>query len=502
MSAGPTGVQGYQGVLGAQGATGATGLAGNPGVAGGQGVIGVQGATGPAGATRPAIQTLVNTYTQSVITNPVPALYGTPTYIASYTIPSAIKGTAGLASIYFNLSTSSGFSTTQSFDYGVYLDGVALSVGDSTTARYVQRSFATFAGSYNGFLYGTNSMTVNSPLMLPITVGANSCNLQIGITNSSVALNAVLSYSPSATVSTTITTRGPTYYTVPALAAGSAVIGIYAYLWGAAGNGASDAIFENTTYAGGAGGYTSGFLQCSPGNTFLVVVGSNGSGCNALFGAGGFGGQYNTNNGGGFTGLFTGTTATPSTTIAIAGGGGSSGNWNGFTGGGGGGSNGSAGYNVGTSAFITAITGGTQTGAGLEGVAVVPANRLQGGSASGSSQGRVGGGGGWWGGGLASGSTNASAGGSGFTSNFTAAGFTIAGQTASTIVTSKSGTIYPGGPYSVANGRFIGPNSPYYVGTYGNGAQLVANKGGLAVIVPVTGSTPCFLGAKVSVVAR
>ena len=502
MSAGPTGIQGFQGVAGTQGPTGATGLTGNPGAQGGQGVIGVQGATGPAGSTPPATKTSVNTYTQSVITNPVPALYATPTYIASYTVPAAIKGKTGIASVYFNLSTSSGFSTTQFFDYGVYLDGVALGIGDTTTARYVQTSFNTFAGCYNGYFYGTNSMTANSPLMLPITVGATSCNLQIGIKNSSVALNAVLSYSPSATVSTTITTAGPNYYTVPALAAGSAVIGIYAYLWGAAGNGASDAAFENTTYAGGAGGYTSGFYQCSPGTTFLVVVGSNGSGCNALFGAGGYGGQYNTNCGGGFTGLFTGTTATASTTIAVAGGGGSSGSWNGYTGGGGGGSNGSAGYNVGSAAFITAVTGGTQTAAGAGGSAVVPANRLQGGSAGGSSQGNVGAGGGWWGGGLASGSTNASAGGSGFTSNFTAAGFTIAGQTASTTVTVKSGTVYPGGPYSVANGLFIGPNSPYYVGTYGNGAQLVANKGGLAVIVPVTGSTPCYIGGNVSAVVR
>jgi hypothetical protein len=502
MSAGPTGVQGFQGTAGTQGPTGASGLTGRPGPEGGQGVAGIQGATGSAGATPPATKTSVNAYSQSVITNPVPALYATPTYIASYTVPAAIKGKTGIASVYFNLSTSSGFSTTQFFDYGVYLDGVALGIGDTTTARYVQTSFNTFAGSYNGYFYGTNSMTANSPLILPITVGATSCNLQIGIKNSSVALNAVLSYSPSATVSTTITTAGPNFYTVPALAAGSAVIGIYAYLWGAAGNGASDGTFENTTYAGGAGGYTSGFYQCSPGTTFLVVVGSNGSGCNALFGAGGYGGQYNTNCGGGFTGLFTGTTAIPSTTIAVAGGGGSSGSWNGYTGGGGGGSNGSAGYNVGSAAFITAVTGGTQTAAGTGGSAVVPANRLQGASANGSSQGNVGGGGGWWGGGLASGSTNASAGGSGFTSNFTAAEFTIAGQTASTTVTLKSGTVYPGGPYSVSNGLFIGPNSPYYVGTYGNGAQLVANKGGLAVIVPVTGSTPCFIGGNVSAVIR
>jgi hypothetical protein len=356
-------------------------------------------------------------------------------------------------------------------------------------------------------MYGTNAMTTNSPLTIPMIVGANSCNLQIGIKNSSVALNTILSYSPSATVSTTITAIGPTFYTVPSLAAGSAVIGVYAYLWGAAGNGDSTGTFENATYAGGAGGYTSGFYQCSPGTRLMVVVGAiagqvpTSPGCNALYGSGGLGGQYNTNCGGGFSGLFTGTTATPSTTIGIAGGGGSSGSWNGYTGGAGGGSNGIAGYNVGSAVYITTVTGGTQTAAGTGGTASVPAAQLQGASAGGSSQGNVGGGGGWWGGGLASGATNASGGGSGFTSNFTAAGYTIQGQTATITLAINAGTVYPGGPYAASNGLYIGPNSPYYVGTYGNGAQLQVNKGGLAVIVPVVGSTPCYIGAKVSAVA-
>jgi hypothetical protein len=67
MSAGPTGVQGFQGTAGTQGPTGASGLTGIPGPAGGQGVAGIQGATGPAGATVGFSFTTISAYSQSVI---------------------------------------------------------------------------------------------------------------------------------------------------------------------------------------------------------------------------------------------------------------------------------------------------------------------------------------------------------------------------------------------------------------------------------------------------
>ena len=514
MSAGPTGIQGFQGVAGTQGPTGATGLTGNPGAQGGQGVIGVQGATGPAGSSAGFSNISIQTYTQAIIANAVSSNNATVTYISQITLPAATKGHPGTLSVYFNLSTVNGFSTTQYFDYGLYLDGVGLGNADTTTSRYVQYATNSNAISWGGYALGSNGLTPYTPITIPLTVGAGSSYLQIGIKNSSATLNTVLSYTPSPTVSTTITTVGPGYYTVPATAGGSNVVGIYAYLWGSAGDGLGIGYnAQNTQAAGGPGGYTSGFYKCSPGNIISYIVGSigeannsPGAASNLLWGGGGQAGAYGNGNGGGFTGIFAGLNNYTSTSvIGIAGGGGAAPtpytpNSTYYTGGAGGGSNGLPGWNINAGTVNVPSTFGTQTSGGIQGSGggIAGINFL---AASITSATSIGGGGGWFAGASLSNGPGSGGGGSGFTSNFTAAGYTVAGQNITAAKSPGAATAYPGGPYAASNGLYIGPNSPYYPtgSTWGNGAtSSVLNRTGLLVLVPAVGTAPVYVGVQAS----
>jgi len=191
------------GIQGSQGTTGPTGASGIAGVQGSQGALGpggAQGATGPTGATGvaglgfggaagPLTTIPIIAYTQSTITNSIAYSTNTIAYIASMTIPTTVKSKAGILSCYFNLSTTSSFVIGSYFDYGLYLDNVALAMGDSQIARYSQTSTFKAAMSWGGLSLGTNAITPYRPITIPITIGANSCNLQIGIKNSSGQLN-------------------------------------------------------------------------------------------------------------------------------------------------------------------------------------------------------------------------------------------------------------------------------------------------------------------------
>ena len=495
---GATGVVGLQGIQGIQGATGLVGPTGSAGATGATGVQGPLGVTGPTPTATAVSVVTISSFTQCPIANSVPGASNgansSITYVASLAMPSATKGQAGWLSVFFNLSTSVGFGINTNFDYGLYLDGVSIGNGDINTDHYVQTAFNTNAISWGGVSLGTNGLHPYAPMIVPITVNANSCNLQIGILNSSMALNTAASYVPNATTSTTVTTTGSNTYTVPATANGQTVIGVYAYLWGCGGQGGYSAYSGASNYPGGAGGYTSGFYSCSPGTVLTYVVGaygtsftvpvlSNGGACQ--------GGQYGTNSGGGFSGLFSSATLSAANVIGLAGGGGANPyNGSGFTGGAGGGSNGSAGWNTITNAALS-VTGGTQTTGGVgsasNGANLTGANCGTGGGA---------GGGGWYGGGSANVATSAGAGGSGFTSNFTSGGFTVQGDTAK-VPTQYTGTAYltyPGGPYSASNGLFIGQNSPYYVFPKGVGTGGVGT--GLVVLVPAVQTTPCYIGTQ------
>jgi hypothetical protein len=191
------------GIQGSQGTTGPTGASGIAGVQGSQGALGpggAQGATGPTGATGVAglgfggaagsLTTIpIIAYTQSTISNSIAYSTNTIAYIASMTIPTSIKNKAGILSCYFNLSTTSSFVIGSYFDYGLYLDNVALAMGDSQIACYSQTSTFKAAMSWGGLSLGNNAITPYRPITIPITIGANSCNLQIGIKNSSGQLN-------------------------------------------------------------------------------------------------------------------------------------------------------------------------------------------------------------------------------------------------------------------------------------------------------------------------
>jgi hypothetical protein len=193
-------MSGIQGVQGSLGPTGASGIAGVQGRQGALGPGGAQGATGPTGSTGAAglayggavgsLTTIpIIAYTQSSITNSIAYSTNTISYIASMTLPTTVKSKAGILSCYFNLSTTSSFVIGSYFDYGLYLDNVALAMGDSQITRYSQTSTYSVAMSWNGLSLGTNAITPYKPITIPITIGANSCNLQIGIKNSSGQLN-------------------------------------------------------------------------------------------------------------------------------------------------------------------------------------------------------------------------------------------------------------------------------------------------------------------------
>jgi len=499
---GATGVVGLQGVQGTQGATGATGATGSAGATGATGVQGPLGVTGPTPSATAVSVVTISSFTQCPIANSVPGASNgansSITYVTSLAMPSATKGQAGWLSVFFNLSTSAGFAANTNFDYGLFLDGVSIGNGDINTDHYVQTAFNTNAVSWGGYSLGTNGLHPYAPMTVPITVNANSCNLQIGILNSSIALNTAASYVPNATTSTTVTITGSNTYTVPATANGQTVVGVYAYLWGCGGQGGFSNYAGASNYPGGAGGYTSGFYSCSPGTVLTYVVGaygtsytvpvlSNGGACS--------GGQYANNGGGGFSGLFSSATLSAANVIGLAGGGGANPyNRFGFTGGAGGGSNGAAGWDTVTNAAVS-VTGGTQTTGGV-------GTASNGGNLTGANCGTQGGagGGGWYGGGSANVATSAGAGGSGFTSNFTSGGFTIQGETAK-VPTQYTGTnylTYPGGPYSASNGLFIGQNSPYYVFPKGVGTGGVGT--GLVVLVPAVQTTPCYIGTQATMV--
>ena len=174
---GVTGPVGLQGVQGIQGATGAIGTTGNAGSTGATGVVGPLGVTGPTGSSATLSNYTITSYSQAIITNPVAASNTSVTYLSQISLASLVKGKSGIASIFFNLSTSSGFNTGFVFDYSVYLDGVSLAVGDVGTVRYTHFGSNGNAVSWNGYSLGSNGLTPYAPLNIPLAIGANSCNL-------------------------------------------------------------------------------------------------------------------------------------------------------------------------------------------------------------------------------------------------------------------------------------------------------------------------------------
>ena len=477
---GPVGLQGVQGIQGATGATGATGSAGSIGATGVAGLLGVTGPT-PSGTSLSNIS--IASYSQAVIANPVATSNTSVTYLSQISLASAVKGKSGIVSVFFNLSTSTGFNTGFVFDYSVYLDGVSLAVGDVGRVRYTHSGSNRNAVSWDGYSLGSNGLTPYAPLNIPLVIGANSCNLQIGILNSSYTLNAVASYAPSPYISTGFTTTGSSTYTVPATAGGLSVSGVYCYIWGCGG---STANTVNSQGAAGAGGFTTGYYACAPGTVLTVIVGSLGGGNTIASGGGGV--SY----GGGFSALFSTTTLNTTTVIAVAGGGGGTGNENQTSGGSGGGSNGGLPFNIYSNANYPGITAATQT-AGGTGLSNAGQWYGTGGGPAGNAY--TAGGGGWYGG-TTTANTIVSGGGSGFTSNLTAGGVT------SNAPTLSSSVVYGTQRFNnQVTGSNIMSNFGYSPSNYGWGGVNITNGTGLVILVPAITATPTYIGTQVSFLA-
>jgi hypothetical protein len=432
----------------------------------------------------------LSSYSLATIAVTVASLSATPTYIWTAAVPSGAKGKAGILQMFFNLYVGTNFFAGQTFNYGIYVDGVPLAIGDSATIPYTHTSASPYAISSGGVVRGTNGFQGFNPIIVPVSFSSTASQIQIGITNSSLAMSSVTSVSPhiltnytstSGTLNTsnwipinTFTTT--TSYTVPTTVQGGSVQGVFVYLWGAGGGAVS-------TYAGGPGGYTTGYYACSGGTVLTININVNGGGQ-----AGGSG------TGGGYTGVFVTASVIPSNCIAIASGGGgsTSGSQSSGNGGGGGGLTGNLGHIVtgGYSTFTgyagasgtmvgTQSTFGTNTGGGGPGAQFTGGNGSQHGG---------GGGAGWYGG--AGGNhfygPGPGCGGSGYIAGLTSSGATTAGTTYTGTTGSASTVVLP-------------PNtsSPYYLTNYGHGA----GGGGLAVIVPAIGASANQIGVQANIFA-
>ena len=450
----------------------------------------------------------LSSYSLATIALTVASGSGTPTYIWSAAVPSGAKGKAGILQLFFNLYNSSGYFANQTFNYGIYVDGVPLAIGDSTTIQYTQTAATTYAISSGGVLRGTNGFHGYNPICIPVSFSTGASVIQLGITNSSLALSSVSSANPVAASQTTYSSTSFTSnYTVPATASSSAVIGVYVYLWGGGGGSSS---YGSPATSGGPGGFVSGYYACSPGTNITCYVGGAGV-------AGSYGPT-----GGALAGVFLSNVAgvSQSTAIAIAGGGGSgasatfqtSGFPEGLTGGYGGYPNGGTclqfdGNNsLGNRIGATQIAGGKYPSYATAGTALQGAPVTSGWLGSG--------GGGWYGGcgDRITGYGGGGSGGSGYIGNVNGASGGI-GLTASAYWENGQTVLYSGGTGNSPSTCF--PGGAGYTAAYGSGSvaasnvfwNAVAGKSGQGVgttaaqitIVPAIGTNANQIGVQANI---
>ena len=288
----------------------------------------------------------VSSYSLATIAVTVASLSATPTYIWTAAVPSGAKGKAGILQMFFNLYVGTNFFAGQTFNYGIYVDGVPLAIGDSTTIPYTHTSATPYALSSGGVVRGTNGFHGFNPIVVPVSFSSTASQIQIGISNSSLSMSSVTSVSPHVVINTTttsgtlntgnwipintFTTYGSNAYTVPTTVQGGAVQGVYIYCWGAG---------AGRVYPGsGSGGFASAFYPCAGGTTLVSVVAGIATNVISSGGGGSLGTWFG---GGGFSGVFSSTNLTQANALVIAGGGGSGTMTN--SGGGGGGSDATAG---------------------------------------------------------------------------------------------------------------------------------------------------------------
>ena len=465
---GPTGLAGMHGPQG----VGFRGPTGRPGPTGidRPGYTTVTGPSGPAGPAGPETIVPGSIYTLSTYATGATgmAFVGnnpTPATIWSGAIPNEAKGKSGILSTYFDFRVN--YPTIISeFDYGLYIDDVPLGFGPTKMNRYTQTIASTNIVAFNGTPVGNNGPSVLEPITLPVTITANATNLQLKLANASSLMESIALGNP-----TVVTTTGSNTYTIPVGA-----IGVMAYVWGCGGS-------PYGSNAGGPGGFSSGFYPASVGTVLTTIVGALGNNTfNFGFGGSGYTGTGTPGSGGGFSGLFLGTSPSTSvsTPLLIAGGGGgcqvqNTGSNFMWVGGGGGGLLGGNAFNIFTRAFQIQSGGGGG------------ATQSNGGSGSGQwyagnyTNNNGAGGGGWYGGG-----TNGSAGGGG--SGFI--GTNVKYSYMPLAITSTNTISIGGGSNITAPGSNFMSNLGYSPNTYAHGGGGT----GLIVLFPVTSSNTPFVG--------
>jgi len=289
--------------------------------------------------------------------------------------------------------------------------------------------------------------------------------------------------------------------TVQSFVVPAGVTSVAAYVWAAGGGTGAFSSFR-----GGAGGFSSGSIAVTPGDTLYIVVGGGGSdNSGGASGPGGLGGWPNAGfgtqgdasggGGGGYSGIFSGS-ATPEqvNALLIAGGGGGGTGYKG--GGGGGGTTGNAGGNGGNPGL-----GGTQSAGGTAGNGDTSPPRaggaLTGGNAGGAGQDNPttpgvndggGGGSGYYGGGGGASDGSGGGGGSGFynTDKVTGGSLQTGSDGQSGALTAPAGT---DNQYYVSD---IGVGSAYVSGG-GNGRIVIAYSSESSVTTPVTYATSSIM---------
>ena len=105
---------------------------------------------------------------------------------------------SAVVSLFFNLYSAANFTAGQTFTYGLYLNGTALALGDSTTLRYTQTATGTYAIESGGILLGTNGISPVLPLNFLLTLPTGTNRLTLGISNSSAPMSTSVQLGVSA----------------------------------------------------------------------------------------------------------------------------------------------------------------------------------------------------------------------------------------------------------------------------------------------------------------
>jgi hypothetical protein len=148
--------------------------------------------------------TTVATYSLAAIAAAVPASSATPTTIATLMLPTVSTTDTGVLSLFFNLYSAAAFAAGQNFTYGLYLNGTAMSIADTTQVKYTQTASGTYAMESAGVLLGTGGISSVAPLQLFFTLPSGTNTLTIAIANSSAAMPTSVQVGVAATLIYTV----------------------------------------------------------------------------------------------------------------------------------------------------------------------------------------------------------------------------------------------------------------------------------------------------------